>query len=340
MKLDAALWVDAANIRDAATIARAADAIGFGGLWTVETKHNGFFPLLLAAEHSQRIELGTAVAIAFPRSPLVMAQIAWDLQAISGGRFLLGLGTQVRAHIERRYGMTWEPPVARLRDYIGALRAIWHSWQTGAKLDYRGQFYQHTLMTPFFDPGPIPQPHIPIYIAGVNEGLARLAGELCEGFHVHPFHSIKYIDEVVRPQVALGAERSGRRATDVVLASSAFVITGKGATAIEQSRQMVRQQIAFYASTPTYRVVLAVHGWQDVGEQLSRLAATKRWDQMPALISDQMLDVFAIQTPPDTLGQALRAHYEGILDRVACYMPFVPGELDDAWRAAVAAVTR
>ena len=339
MKLDAALWVDAAHMRDAAAIARAADAIGFGGLWTVETKHNGFFPLLLAAEHSQRVELGTAVAIAFPRSPMVTAQIAWDLQALSGGRFILGLGTQVRAHIERRYGMAWESPVARLRDYIGALRAIWNSWQTGAKLDYRGQFYRHTLMTPFFDPGPIAQPQIPIYIAGVNEGLARLAGELCEGFHVHPFHSVKYINEIVRPQVAIGAGRSGRMAADVVLASSAFVITGKDADAMEQKRRMAREQIAFYASTPTYRVVLAVHGWQDAGEQLSRLAAAKRWDQMPALISDEMLDVFAIEAPPDSLGQALRARYDGILDRVACYLPFVPGELDDAWRAAVAAVS-
>jgi probable F420-dependent oxidoreductase len=339
MKLDAALWVDAAHMRDAAAIARAADAIGFGALWTVETKHNGFFPLLLAAEHSQRIELGTAVAIAFPRSPLVTAQIAWDLQALSGGRFILGLGTQVRAHIERRYGMAWESPVARLRDYIGALRAIWNSWQTGAKLNHRGQFYQHTLMTPFFDPGPIAQPQIPIYIAGVNAGLARLAGELCEGFHVHPFHSVKYINEIVRPQVAIGAEHSGRTAADVVLASSAFVITGRDAAAIEQMRRMVREQIAFYASTPTYRVVLAVHGWQDVGEQLSRLAAAKRWDQMPALISAEMLEVFAIEAPPDSLGQALRARYDGVLDRVACYMPFVPGELDNAWRAAVVAVS-
>jgi probable F420-dependent oxidoreductase len=194
-------------------------------------------------------------------------------------------------------------------------------------------------MTPFFDPGPIGQPQIPIYIAGVNEGLARLAGELCMGFHIHPFHSVKYIDEIVRPQVALGAERGGRAATDVVLASSVFVITGKDQAAIEQTRRMAREQIAFYASTPTYRVVLAVHGWQDVGEQLSRLAKTKRWDQMPALISDAMLEVFTVQAPLDGLGHALRARYDGVLDRVACYMPFVPGELDDTWRAAVAAVS-
>jgi probable F420-dependent oxidoreductase len=338
MKLDANIVVDAAHMRDAAAIARAADAIGFGGLWSYETRHNGFFPLLIAAEHSQRVELGTSVAIAFPRSPMVTAQIAWDLQAISAGRFILGLGTQVRAHIERRFGMQWDAPVARLRDYVQALRAIWHAWQTGEKLAYRGRYYQHTLMTPFFNPGPIAHPTIPIYIAGVNEGLARLAGEVCDGFHVHPFHSIKYIDEVVRPNVAEGAARAGRAAGDVVLASSVFVITGKDEAGMENMRRMVRDQIAFYASTPTYRVVLAAHGWQDVGEQLSRLAAMKRWDEMGALVRDEMLDLFAVRAPIDQLGQALRARYAGVLDRVACYMPFVPGEWDEIWRDAAAAV--
>ena len=338
MKLDANIVVDAAHMRDAAAIGKAADELGFAGLWSYETKHNGFFPLLIAAEHSQRVELGTSVAIAFPRSPMVTAQIAWDLQALSGGRFILGLGTQVRAHIERRYGMAWDAPVARLRDYVGALRAIWHAWQTGEKLAYQGKYYQHTLMTPFFNPGPIGYPDIPIYIAGVNEGLARLAGEVCDGFHVHPFHSIKYIDEIVKPFVAEGAALAGRAAGDVVLASSVFVITGNDQAGIENMRRMVREQIAFYASTPTYRVVLECHGWQDIGEQLSRLAAMKRWDQMGALVGDDMLEVFAVQAPLDQLGQALRARYEGVLDRVACYMPFVPGEWDDVWRAAAAAV--
>ena len=340
MKLDALLAVDAAHMRDAANIARAADEIGFAGLWSVETKHNGFFPLLIAAEHSARVELGTAVAIAFPRSPMVTSQIAWDLQALSGGRFILGLGTQVKAHIERRYGMAWEPPVAKLRDYIGALRAIWSAWQSGAKLDYHGRFYSHTLMTPFFNPGPIADPHIPIYIAGVNEGLARLAGELCEGFHVHPFHSVKYINEVVRAQVAAGAERAGRTLANVVLASSVFVITGENEAAFENMRRMAREQIAFYASTPTYRVVMAVHGWQDAGEQLSRLAAAKRWGEMGAVITDEMLEVFAVQAPLDRLGQALRARYDGVLDRVACYIPFVPGAWDAAWRDIAAAIHR
>ncbi|MBK9709941.1 MAG: TIGR03617 family F420-dependent LLM class oxidoreductase [Kouleothrix sp.] len=338
MKLDAALAINAARLRDVARIARAAEEIGFGALWTPETQHNGFYPLLVAAEHTQRISLGTAVAIAFPRSPMVMAQNAWDLQALSGGRFILGLGTQVKAHIERRYSVAWDSPVARLRDYIAALRAIWQSWQAGERLSYQGQFYQHTLMTPFFNPGPIANPRIPIYIAGVNEGLARLAGETCDGFHVHPFHSVKYIKEVVRPQVAAGAERAGRSPADVALVSSVFAITGPNEAAIEATRALAREQIAFYASTPTYRVVLACHGWEDVGEQLSRLAAMKRWSQMGALITDEMLSVFAVQAPFDRIGQALRERYDGVLDRVFGYLPYQPGELDDAWRAIVAAV--
>jgi probable F420-dependent oxidoreductase len=338
MKLDAALAIDASHLRDVARIAQAAEAIGFGALWAPETQHNSFFPLLIAAEHTRAIQLGTAVSIAFPRSPMVMAQNAWDLQALSGGRFILGLGTQVRAHIERRYGMTWDAPVARLRDYIGALRAIWSAWQTGGKLNYQGEYYQHTLMTPFFNPGPIADPHIPIYIAGVNEGLARLAGEACDGFHVHPFHSVKYINDVLRPQIAAGAERAGRGLADVALVSSVFAITGPNAAAIDATRAMAREQIAFYASTPTYRVVLECHGWQDIGEQLSRLAAMRRWGEMGALISDEMMDVFTVEAPLDRIGAALRQRYAGVLDRVFSYMPYVPGELDDAWRQIAAAV--
>jgi probable F420-dependent oxidoreductase len=307
--------------------------VGFAGLWTQETKHNSFFPLVIAADHTAEIELGTAVAIAFARSPMVTAQAAWDLQAFSGGRFVLGLGTQVKAHIERRYGMPWEAPVPKLRDYIGAMRAIWEAWQTGGKLDYRGQFYNHTLMSPFFNPGPIAEPYIPIYIAGVNEGLARLAGELCEGFHVHPFHSVAYLNEVVRPQIAAGARKAGRDPGDVMLASSVFIVTGPNEAAIAAARQFAREQIAFYASTPTYRVVLACHGWQDAGEELSRLAAGRRWGEMGRVISDEMLAAFTVEAPLDGLGPALRRRYDGVLDRVCAYMPYTPGPLDDVWRS-------
>ena len=320
------------HLADVPEIARAAEDVGFSALWTSETKHNPFLPLVLAAEHTERIRLGTAVVIAFPRSPMVTAQIAWDLQQYSGGRLLLGLGTQVKAHIERRFGMRWEAPVAKLREYILALRAIWDAWQNRARLNFRGKLYKHTLMTDFFDPGPIDHPHIPIHIAGVNPGLIRLAGELCEGFHVHPFHSVEYMRRVFLPALEEGLRKGGRRREDIQLASTVSVITGKNEGEMTAMREMVRQQIAFYASTPTYRVVLDVHGWGEVGERLSRLAARKRWDEMPALITDDMLRVYAVEAPWDALGRALRERYEGVLDRIALYYPFRPDERD-RWRA-------
>lgn len=330
--LDAAFQVDANPLPTAAAVAQAAEAIGFAALWAPETAHNPFLPLTIAAEHTRRLTIGTAVAIAFPRSPMVTAQIAWDLAGFSGGRFVLGLGTQVKAHIERRFSSVWDSPVGRLRDYIGALRAIWQCWQTGSKLDYRGQYYQHTLMTPFFSPGPIDHPQIPIYIAGVNTGLAHLAGEICDGFHAHPLSSARYLCEVLRPQITAGAVAAGRDPAACIIAGSALVITGHNSTERARMRAFVRQQIAFYASTPTYRAVLECHGWGEVGEELSRLAAQQRWAEMTALIDETMMATFAVEADPVDLPAALRERYEGLLDRVALYMPFVPGERDAFWR--------
>lgn len=338
MKLDVGLSVDGKHLPTIGTIARAAEELGFAGLWTSETRHDAFLPLALAAEHTRSLQLGTSVAIAFSRSPMVVAQSAWDLQDFSCGRLLLGLGTQVKAHIERRFSMPWDAAVPRLRDYIGALRAIWHSFQTSAPLHYQGEFYHHTLMTPFFNPGPIEHPDIPVAIAGVNSGLARLAGEVCEGFHVHPFHSVRYVQQIVRPALAEGAAKAARNLDAIELVTSVFVITGRNAAAIAEQRERMRAQIAFYASTPTYRVVLAAHGWEAIGEQLSRLAATKRWADMPPLISDAMLHEFAIEAGPDELGAAVRARYTGLIDRVGLYLPFVPGADDAFWRATLHAI--
>ncbi len=328
MELDLTLLAPALDEMPA--LARAAEEVGFGTLWVGETKHNPFLPLALAAEHTQRLHLGTAVAIAFPRSPMVTAQVAWDLQRFSRGRLRLGLGTQVRAHIVRRFSTPWEAPVAKLRDYILALRAIWHAWQHRTRLNYRGRFYTFTLMTDFFDPGPIPHPHIPIYIAGVNRGLVRLAGELADGFHVHPFHSPAYLRQVLLPALEEGLQAAGRARDAVRLASTVFVITGTG-SARARLREEVRRQIAFYASTPTYRVVLEVHGWAEVGERLSQLAARQRWDAMPALISDEMLAAFALEADWDDLGPALRARYHGLLDQIALYLPFDPARVEE-WK--------
>ncbi len=339
MKLDVGIAVDANPLPAIAEVARAADELGFAAIWTPETAHNPFLPLALAAEHTRRIQLGTAVAIAFPRSPMVTAQIAWDLASYSGGRFMLGLGTQVQAHIERRFSTTWDKPTARLRDYILALRAIWDSWKHNTRLNYRGEFYQHTLMTPFFNPGPIQHPDIPIYIAGVNMRLTELAGEICDGFHVHPLNSAKYLNDVIKPNIAAGAAKSGRNPDAVELAASVFVITGPDTTTTDALRESVRKQIAFYASTPTYRAVLACHGWERIGEQLSRLAAAQRWNEMADLISDEMLDAFAVEATPERLGRALRQRYSGLLDRIALYLPFVPDQDNDMWRNLIATIT-
>jgi probable F420-dependent oxidoreductase len=337
MLLDCAVPLDANPLTSVAELARAADELGFAALWTPETAHNAFLPLALAAEHSQRLAIGTAVAIAFPRSPMVTAQIAWDLAGYSGGRFILGLGTQVRAHVERRFSAAFDQPVARLRDYILALRAIWQSFQSGARLNYRGEFFQHTLLSPFFNPGPIERPTIPIYIAGVNSGLAQLAGELCDGFHVHPLTTATYLREQLRPQIATGAAKAGRDPSACVVAGSAFVITGADRATVERTRAFVTQQIAFYASTPTYRPVLECHGWAGIGEALSQLASQQRWAEMPALVSAEMLDAFAVEAPPERLGAALRERYDGLLDRVGIYsLPFVPGQMDPFWRGLVA----
>ena len=339
MQLDAGLAVDGKHLPTIDEVGRAAESLGFAGLWTSETKHDSFLPLAVAANNTKRLDLGTSIAIAFSRSPMTMAQISWDLQDLSDGRFILGLGTQVKAHIERRFSMPWGRPAARLEDYILALRAIWRSFQTKEPLDYKGEFYQHTLMTPFFNPGPIEHAVIPIYIAGVNTRLARLAGELCDGFHIHPFHTPEYVRQIVKPAIKEGAERENRSPEDIKLATSVFVITGETEEEVEEQREKMRAQTAFYASTPSYRVVLEAHRWEEVGEELGKLARDKKWDEMPNLITDEMLRTFAVEATLDEVGPALRERYEGLMDRVALYVPFVPGEKDDFWQTTIASVS-
>ncbi len=328
MKIDVGVLVP--NLLDIPELARAAEEIGFDALWTSETQHDAFLPLALAAEHTSRLELGTSIAVAFSRSPTVLAHIAWDLANASQGRFILGLGTQVKAHIERRFGMVWEAPAPKLREMILAIRAVWDAWQGDGTVNFRGQFYKITLMTPFFNPGPIDHPQIPIYIAGVNEHLCHVAGELCQGFHIHPFHTARYIREVVLPNVERGLRQAGRPREDIQLSSAIFVATD------EAEREAARAQISFYASTPTYRTVLAVHGWGDVAERLSHLAARKQWDDMPALITDEILNEAAIVAPAEEVPARLKERYTGLLDRVTLYVPFTLQEVDK-WRALVRA---
>ncbi len=338
MKIDTNIVVG--NLREVPALARAAEAMGFDGIWSSETSHDPFLLSALIAEHTKRVSLGTGIAVAFPRSPGTLAYLAWDLSALSDGRFILGLGTQVKAHNERRFGVKWEPPVAKLREVILAVRALWDTWQNGTRLNFRGRFFRLTLMSPFFNPGPIPHPNIPIYAAGVNQGMCRLAGELCDGFHVHPFHSAQYLRQVILPAVEEGLRISGRQRSRLELVSSVFVIPGDTQTEKAAASHPIRQQIAFYASTPSYAPVMELHGWGDTREQLSRLAAKGRWGEMPSLISDEMLDVFAISGTWLELPDKIMARYEGLLDRVMYYLPFVPGDMDERWRWIVKAFKR
>ena len=332
MRLDAAL--PPVPLKDVPPIAKAADAIGFSALWSAETIHDPFLPGTLIAENSQRLQFGTSVAIAFARSPANLAYLSWDLAELSGGRFILGLGTQVKAHIERRFGMQWpDSAVGKLREQIQAVRSFWHTWQTGERLNYRGEYYKLSLMSPFFNPGPIDNPLIPIFIAGVNTGLAHLAGELADGFLVHPLHTRRYLQEILLPTISRGAANHGRSLEDVTLSVSAFVAT----TAEEEF--FARSQIAFYASTPSYRPVMALHGWEDSAQELSSLAARGKWEQMPALVDDRMLETFAVVSSQDDLPSALLDRYMGLADRITLYIPFVPGEKDEFWRQTRSALS-
>ena len=325
MLLDATL--PPVTLQSVPAIARAAEAFGFYTLWSTETTHNPFLPGALVAEHTQKLNYGTAVAVSFARSPATMAYTAWDLAQASQGRFILGLGTQVGAHIERRFGMPWpESPVNKLREQIQAMRAVWNTWQTGEKLNYRGEYYKLTLMTPFFDPGPIDHPDIPIYIAGVNTGMARLAGEVANGFLAHPFHSPRYLREIILPAIEQGAQRNDQAMEKISLSATVFVITNT------EEREFARQQISFYASTPSYRQVLALYGWEGEGEKLSALAARGKWADMAEIITDEMLEEFAVLASIEDLAGTLKGRYQDIADRITIYAPFVPGERDTFWK--------
>jgi probable F420-dependent oxidoreductase len=328
MKVDAA--IPPTSLKQIPELAVEAEKMGFDALWSAETQHSPFLPLALVAEHSQRLDFGTAVAIGFARSPADLAYISWDLAESSQGRFILGLGTQVKAHIERRFGQVWpESPVGKLREMIQAIRAFWTTWQTGDRLNHRGDYYKLTLMTPFFAPGPIRHPDIPIYIAGVNTGLCTLAGEVANGFHAHPYHSEQYLKEVVLPAIEVGAQKTGRKRGDVSLTISAMVATNPA------ERQFIRSQISFYASTPSYRPVMDTHGWGEVADQLRNLSRKGEWDQMTGLISDEMLETFAVVAPEGELASALIERYENIADRLSIYVPFAPGERDNFWKELV-----
>ena len=323
MKFDVTVFSE--DLNASADLARRVEDYGFDGLWVAEAAHSPFLPLAHAALATNRISLGTAIAVAFPRSPMIMAQTACDLALQSRGRFILGLGTQIKPHITKRFSAKWGKPVGQLREYIQALRSIWSAFQTGDELTYDGEYYHFSLLANSLAPPQTPYHQIPIFIAGVNTGLAKLAGEHCDGFHVHSFHTTRYLREVLLPAFREGRQ-SGDQSHPLSLSCAVFVVTGSDEAAIEESKILTKSQIAFYASTPSYSRVLELHGWADIIPRLNELLRRNRWNEMPKLINDEMLAEFAVIAPPDELPYKLRERYEGLLDRAGFYFPFEPAD--------------
>jgi probable F420-dependent oxidoreductase len=294
--------------------ARRMEEIGYYSIITPEVGHDPFLPLMIVAEHTQRLKFGTGVAIAFPRSPFAIAQIAWDLQRYSGGRFMLGLGTQVKGHNERRYSTPWPaPPGPRLREYILCLKAIFNTFQTNERANYQGKWYRFTLMSPFFNPGPNPNGGVPIYISAVNKYNCRLVGELCDGIRMHGFNTPKYTREVIIPSIEEGAKKAGRQLADIDVVGGSFLVTGNTEEEVEKAKAPVKQQIAFYGSTRSYLPVLECHGWGETGMRLHRLSIEGKWAEMGNLITDEMLDEFAIVGTYDEVVSKIKERYFGVV---------------------------
>ena len=307
--------------RDAGPFAAAAEAVGFDAVMTAELGHDVFTPLAFAALATERIELTPSIAVAFPRSPTVMASQAWDLQANSNGRFVLGLGSQVRGHNERRFGIAWSPPAPRLRDYVQALRAVWRCWEKGEKLDYRGKHYKLTLMTPDFSPEPTGLPMVPVTIAAVGEAMLRVAGEVCDGVRLHPLCSRRYVAEVALLRIAEGMGRSGRSRAQFEVFGGGFVVTGPDQKTVAEGMEWVRRRVAFYGSTRSYLPILSLHGLDELGLKLHAMSLEGRWDEMATEVSDDVVRIFAACGTYDEIAQAIEARYGGLADSIELNFP-------------------
>ena len=322
MKVDGGLGTDLTKVPNAA---KELEAAGYSGAWTAETSHDPFFPLLLGAEHTSTLELGTSIAVAFARNPMNLANIGWDLQAYSKGRFMLGLGSQIKPHITKRFSMEWSHPAARMREMILAIRAIWDTWENGTKLDFRGDFYTHTLMTPFFTPdakeiSPFGTPKI--FLAGVGELMTEVAGEVCDGFLCHGFTTEKYLREVTIPALARGRAKAGKTMEGFEIVGPSFVVTGNNEAELERAAIGTRKQIAFYGSTPAYRPVLEMHGWGEIQDQLNALSKQGEWDKMGTLITDEILNTFAVVGLPEQIAPELNHRYGDVIQRISFYAPY------------------
>jgi len=309
------------QLSDVVAAAAGLERRGYDCCWTAEINHDPFLPLVLAAEHTTSIELGTSIAVAFARNPMTVANIAWDVQAYSGGRLILGLGSQIRRHIENRFSMPWSKPVARMREYVVALHEIWSCWQHGTKLAFEGDFYTHKLMTPMFTPEPLAHPFPKVFVAAVGEAMTEMCGEVADGLLAHAFTTKRYFEEVTLTALLRGMARAGRSRTDFQVSCPLFVVTGADENELAANAEGTRKQIAFYASTPAYRRVLELHGWGDLQTELHRLSLAGEWDQMGSLIDDEMLRTFAVVASLDELPTAIHQRCDGVIDRVLIGFP-------------------
>ncbi|MCP3989282.1 MAG: TIGR03617 family F420-dependent LLM class oxidoreductase [Actinomycetia bacterium] len=302
MKIDGALSM---SVTRSGAEAAEFERMGLAGAWSFEANHDPFVPLTLASQTTERIQLGTAIAVAYARTPMTAAVTAWDLQRLSGGRFILGLGTQIKPHIEKRYGMPWSNPARRMGEYVHALRAIWHSWSTGDRLDFRGEFYTHTLMTPAFSPGPNEVPPPPIYVAGVGPRMVRVIGEVADGFFVHPFHSVDFLRSDTLPLLEEGAVAAGRDSSEIDIACITIVAVGTNDEELDDARSKAKAQLAFYGSTPAYAGVLDHHGYEGLQPELNMMSKQGQWREMTEQIDDELLGLLTVSGSPAEVGRKM-----------------------------------
>jgi probable F420-dependent oxidoreductase len=334
MKVDGGISLE---LSKAAASAKEAEAAGYDGAWTAETSHDPFLPHVLAAEHTDRLELGTSIAVAFARNPMNLANLAWDLQSYSKGRFILGLGSQIKPHITKRFSMEWSHPAPRMRELILAIRAIWDTWQNGTPLAFRGEFYTHTLMTPFFTPDArdvagfgVPK----IFLAGVGEFMTEVAGEVCDGFICHGFTTERYLREVTLPALTRGRAKAGKTMEGFEIVGPSFIVTGNDDAEMAAAEQGTRQQIAFYGSTPAYKGVLELHGWTGLHEELNALSKKGGWVEMGNLVTDEILNTFAVVGEPERVAPELLRRYGDVIGRISFYAPYRSDP--DRWRQVMA----
>ncbi|MFT3759254.1 TIGR03617 family F420-dependent LLM class oxidoreductase [Thauera sp.] len=326
------------NLADMGAFARRVEAMGYDGLFVSDAIHDGLLLACQALSATSRLKVGTSVLIVFPRSPMNVALAAWDLQKMSGGRFELGMGTQIKQNIEDRYSARWLPPAAGMREYLGSLRAIFHAFRTGEPLDYVGEHYKFTRLQPFFNPGPIDAPDVPLMLGAVGPKMLELVGRSADGIHTHPTNtSVRYLKEIILPQIAVGVEKRDPACARPLVSASQFVATGPDDATVAAERERFRDMLAFLFSTPAYWASLELFGWQEVGERLLALTREKRWKDMPSIFTDEVLDTFLVSGRYDQLPERLASRFGGLVDRITLTVPNDPAH-DTVAAEAIAAI--